>query len=134
MKPIDIYKIGDKIYFDYTTLFTGVVEETGTLYKFVKIGDKCIIKVKPYLKVSVSKSDSIITFYSVQGMSKDFDNIDLGKVYSNNTVYLLEKDLDKVKEIFKQYYQEQIDEYNEKINSLKQKQEELDNIAEYINT
>lgn len=130
MKLIDTYKIGDKIYFDYTIPFTGIVEETGTLYKFVKIKDKCIIKVKQYLKVSVSKSDSIITFYSIQDKFKDFDNINLGKVYSNNAVYLLEKDLNRVKEIFNQYYQDQIDEYNEKINGLKQKQKELDTMTE----
>ena len=131
MKPINTYKIGDEIYFDYTIPFTGIVEETGTLYKFTKIGDKCIIKEKLYLKVSVAKSNPVITFYSVQGMN-DFDNVDLGKVYNNHTVYLLEKDLDKVKEIFKQYYQEQINEYNEKINDLKQKQEELDTMTELI--
>ena len=133
MKPIETYNIGDEIYFDYMMPFTGIVEETGNLYKFTKIGDKCIIKVKPYLKISVTKSNSVITFYSVQGMSKDFDNVDLGKVYDNHTVYLLEKDLDKVKEIFKQYYQEQINEYNEKINGLKQKQDTLNIMTEYIN-
>ena len=113
-------------------MFTGIVEETGNLYKFVKIGDKCIIRVKPYLKMSVAKAVPAVTFYSVQGMNKDFDNVDLGKVYDNHTVYLLEKDLDKVKEIFKQYYQAKIDEYNEKINGLKQKQEELDTMTEYV--
>ena len=103
MKPIETYNIGDKIYFDYTIPFTGIVEEIGTLYKFVKIKDKCIIKEKPYLKVLVSKSDSVITFYSVQCMN-NFDNVDLGKVYDNHNVYLLEKNLDKVKEICRKLF------------------------------
>ena len=63
-------------------------------------------------------------------MYEDIYYIELGNVYTNNTVYLLEKDLDKVKEIFNQYYQAKIDEYNEKINSLKQKQEALDIMVE----
>ena len=132
MEPIETYKIGDKIYFDYMMPFTGIVEETGTLYKFTKIGDKCIIKIKSYLKMSVAEAVPAVTFYSVQGMSEDFDNVDLGKVYDNHTVYLLEKDLDKVKEIFKEYYQAKIEEYNEKINGLKQKQEELNTMTELI--
>lgn len=132
MKPIETYEIGDEIYFDYMMPFTGIVEETGTLYKFTKIGDKCIIKEKPYLKMSVAKAVPAVTFYSVKGMSEDFDNVDLGKVYDNHTVYLLEKDLNKVKEIFKEYYQAKIEEYNEKINGLKQKQEELDIMTEYV--
>ena len=131
MKLIDTYKIGDEYYFDYiANPFTGIVEETGTLYKFVKVGDKCTVTVKPYLKMSVAKSNPVIKFYSIQDVYEDIYYIELGKVYTNNTVYLLEKDLDKVKEIFNQYYQDKIDEYNEKINGLKQKQEALDIMVE----
>ena len=80
--------------------------------------------------MSVAKSNPVIKFYSIQDVYEDIYYIELGKVYTNNTVYLLEKDLDKVKEIFKQYYQDKIDEYNEKIKGLKQKQEALDIMTE----
>lgn len=131
-------KAGDTLKFwEIPCLFNTTIDEVGTLYRFYYSGNKWLYKEVPYIRVSIDEETKKFLNSEYQYVVEDnpmrivrpyhmtrIDTAFIGTIQMVHRwvpyVYLLEKDVDKAKKIFTEYYTKKMNLYKASAEGLQE--------------
>ena len=141
-------KAGDTLQrWELPCLFNTTIDEVGTLYRFYYYDNKWLVKEVPYIRVPIDEQTKKFLNSDYQYVVEDnpmriikpyhktiIDTVHIGTIQTILQwfpyVYLLEKDVDKAKKIFTEYYTKKMNIYKSSVEGCQETIRQMANANE----